>query len=96
LSHSQSATCFVFVWKIAAAVGCAGLYCERRLGVSGGERLAGLISLCLASGQAADCFSGFVPPGGIFRKNFLTAECRLLSCGCLSIAVSDCYAELVM
>lgn len=29
------------------------------------ERLAVLISPCLASGQAADCFSGFVPPGGI-------------------------------
>lgn len=28
-------------------------------------RLAVLISPCVASGQAVDCFSGFVPPGGI-------------------------------
>lgn len=29
------------------------------------QAFAVLISPCLASGQAADCFSGFVPPGGI-------------------------------
>lgn len=57
--------CFVFLRKIAAAVGCAGLFCGHRLGVSGGERLAVVISPCLASGQAANCFSGLVPPGGI-------------------------------
>lgn len=57
--------CFVFLRKVAAAVGCAGLFCGHRLGVSGGGRLAVVISPCLASGQAANCFSGLVPPGGI-------------------------------
>lgn len=89
--------CFAFLWKIAAAVGRAGLFCECRRRVSGGERLAVLISPCLASGQAANCFAGFVPPGGIcLQEKILAAECSLLNCGWLSIAVSDCYTELIM
>lgn len=65
LPQSQSAALLCLPQENCCCCRCADLFCGHRPGVSGGERLTAVISPCLASGQAADCFSGLVPPGGI-------------------------------